>query len=495
MASRMQTERRHPAGNGGQYRRRRRRRRTPPIVWLLAVVLLVVLGFGVHTLTTVGVGTSTFYEGVNVWGVDMAGYTYDEGYAMMQNMLTQWQNRTFTFTHQENTWHLKASDIGASLNLDQAMAQAWNLGHTGSTSARKKQIQSLKENPVYLTAEPEYDEEALKAFIENIRSSIDCDAVDAEVVLTAVQPELLTRSQNGYKLDTVWLEQEIISLLKSGDDKQPVTLKVETVKPAISSNDASGGLQLVVEWHTDTTTSSARRLKNVQLALSRFNGMAVYPGQEISFNAVVGKRTVENGFNEAPEYNGTSVQTGVGGGVCQASSTLYGSLLKVGFAIMQRSPHHMTVAYTPASFDAAVNDYGSQDLVFVNTTDQVFYFYTDVDSERATVKVYGNRPEYRVELESVILEKNIKSQRINYEKDVDGKLCWYTDEVKLYSEGKTGLRSQCYRVFYDWETGAEVKRELVSTDYYYPQADTYYVGVHNRVPEKEANLSGQAPLN
>lgn len=482
MDSRMQTNRRHPAGNNGRNRRRRRKQRIQPVVWIIAAALIIILIYGIHMLSVLGVGTPTFYKGVYVWGVDLSGQTYEQGLNTMQGMLEEWRNRSFTFSYQEQSWTLKAADVGADLDLNSSMAQAWNLGHTGNIFARKSQIEALGKTPVYLTAEPSFDEAALDAFIEDIRSNIDCEAVDAEVVLTPEKPELKTRSQVGYKLDTEGLKAQIVDMLKNGENGSVISLPVETIRPAVDSSSASGGLDLVVEWSTDTSTSSRRRLKNVELALSRFNGMAIYPDSTmlISFNDVVGKRTVENGFNEAPEYNGTTVQTGVGGGVCQASSTLYGALLKVGFEVVQRNPHHMTVQYIKPSLDAAVNDYGSQDLVFRNNTDHVYYFYTEVNEDRATVRVYGNRPEYRIELESVILEKDIKSEKINYEQDVEGKLCWYTDEVKLYQEGKTGVRSQGYRVYYDWETGEEVKRELISTDYYYPQADTYYVGVHNR---------------
>lgn len=482
MDSRMQTNRRHPAGNSGRSRRRRRKQRTQPVVWIIAAALIIILIYGIHMLSVLGVGTPTFYKGVYVWGVDLSGQTYEQGVNTMQTMLDDWKNRSFTFNYQENSWNLKASDIGADLDLGTSLSQAWNIGHTGNIFARKSQIESLEKNPVYLTAEPVYDEAALDAFIEDIRSQIDCEPIDAEVVLTPEKPVLKTRSQLGYRLDTEWFREEIVNLLKGGENNTVVSLNVETLRPAVDSSEAAGGLELVVEWSTDTSSSSSRRLKNVELALSRFNGMAIYPDATtlISFNDVVGKRTVENGFNEAPEYNGTTVQTGVGGGVCQASSTLYGALLKVGFEVVQRNPHHMTVQYIKPSLDAAVNDYGSQDLVFRNNTDHVYYFYTEVTDKKATVRVYGNRPEYRVELESVILEKDIKSEKVNYEQDVEGKLCWYTDEVKLYQEGKTGVRSQGYRVFYDWETGEEVKREVTSNDYYYPQADTYYVGIHNR---------------
>ncbi len=477
MDSRKQNSRRQPAY---PKRRRRRSRRPSPVVWALAVAAALIAVGCINLISVLGVGTARFYSGVSVFGVDLAGYTYAEGQSLMQQMVEQWRERTFTFTYLEHSWQLKASDISADLDLDQQLAQAWNLGHTGGVFSRREQILALRKNPVYLTSEPTCDEAALDAFIENIRGQIDVEPVDAEVVLTAEKPVLNTRSSVGYRLDVDAFRQQIIELLKNGGDGAVVALPVETLKPAVDSNTASGGLELVVEWSTDTSASSSKRLHNVELALSKFNGMAIYPGQQISFNQMVGKRTVENGFNEAPEYNGTTVQTGIGGGTCQASSTLYGALLKLGFQIDERDHHFMTVGYTPASTDAAVSDSADQDLVFTNNTDHVYYFYTAVDREKATVRVYGNQLEYRVELESEILEDNIASKRRNYVDDVEGLYAWYTDEEVLESEGKKGRKSRCIRVYYDWSTGAEVRREELGTDYYYPQPDTYYRGVHER---------------
>lgn len=460
-------------------RKRRRKKQKNPVGWIVLAVLALALLFSINMLSVLGTGTPRFYSGVYLYGVDLSGYTYDEGYELMQQMAEEWRGRTFTFTYLENSWQLKASDIGADLELDQLILQAWNLGHTGNVFSRRSQILALREQPVYLTSAPIYDETALDAFIESVREKIDAEPVDAEVVLTAEKPEIKTRSSVGYQLDTEDMKQQVIELLENGANMAAVPLKVATLMPAVDSNTAAGGLELVVEWTTDTSSSSRTRLHNVELALSKFNGMALYPGQQVSFNAVVGKRTVANGFNEAPEYNGTTVQTGVGGGTCQASSTLYGALLSLGLQIDERDHHFMTVGYTPSSFDAAVSDSG-QDLVFTNNTEHVYYFYTSVDSEKATVRVYGNQLDYRVELQSVITEEGITSKRITYEDDLEGQYVWYTDETVLKSKGKTGRRSMCIRIFYDWDTGEEVRRETVSEDYYYPQPDTYYRGVHER---------------
>lgn len=104
--------------------------------------------------------------------------------------------------------------------------------------------------------------------------------------------------------------------------------------------------------------------------------------------------------------------------------------------------------------------------MFCNDTDYTIYIYTSVTSEAATVMIYGRRPDYRIELVSTILQNDIKNTAVTYVKDESGKYAYYTDEYKLKKEGKLGRRSKLERVFYDWNTGEEVKRELVSEDYY-----------------------------
>ena len=216
----------------------------------------------------------------------------------------------------------------------------------------------------------------------------------------------------------------------------------------------------------------------MRLALSNFNGFAVKPGETVSFNEVVGSRTELNGYLTATVYYGASVTTGIGGGVCQASSTLYPPLLKAGMTIVERHNHTMVVAYCEASMDATVSEDAADDFVFCNDTDYTIYIYTSVTSEAATVMIYGRRPDYRIELVSTILQNDIKNTAVTYVKDESGKYAYYTDEYKLKKEGKLGRRSKLERVFYDWNTGEEVKRELVSEDYYSGERDTYWVGVH-----------------
>ena len=256
------------------------------------------------------------------------------------------------------------------------------------------------------------------------------------------------------------------------------------VKPAVSTSDLQNGTQLIGPCTTATEGSTRNRVSNIHRALKKFNGFVVHPGETVSFNKVVGKRTEENGFKEAPEFAGTTVQQGIGGGVCQASTTLYVALLRAGMTVEQRYQHTMVVSYVPPSLDSTVSDSG-KDLVFTNNRDSAIYIFTSVDVKHAVVNIYGKPTEYKIELESEILQDNIASTTVKKKKDTSGKHAYYTDEMELISEGKLGRKSRAFICYYDRKTGelAGDKRVELHTDYYYPSAPVYWVGIHEREEE------------
>ena len=119
--------------------------------------------------------------------------------------------------------------------------------------------------------------------------------------------------------------------------------------------------------------------------LNNFNAFEVKVGEAVSFNEVVGARTALRGYKEATVYYGATITEGVGGGICQASSTLYAAVLQAGMDVIERHAHTMVVAYCKASMDAAVSEDAQDDFVFVNNTDYNIYIYTDVTRDYAIV--------------------------------------------------------------------------------------------------------------
>lgn len=473
---RRNTSQRRPAdvqrGNYGRMSVKRKQNNSIKWIILLGIVILGII-FCVRMFGGGGSGEERFVENVYINGVSLAGYTKDEGYAVMEEIKNNRINTEYILTCGDKKWSFIPSEVNAKLEFDDLLQQAWNFGHMGDNASRKQIIASLTITPVYLTSELTYDEEALDVYLQKIAEEIAVAPLDAEVTLTAEKPVITRQSENGLELDIEKARENLISLLETGTGD--TELPVQEVIPNVSSDGLE--MDIVCEFSTDVSFRGTSSTHNVRLALNYFNAMAVYPGDEISFNTVVGPRTEAAGFKKAPEYAGNETVEGVGGGVCQASTTLYNAVIRAGMEIIERNRHSMTVVYVEPSMDAAV-EYGGKDFIFRNDTEHTIYIYTNVTSDTATVTIYGTKPEYRYELESIIISQE-KSDRIRYEDDTSGKYVYYTtDTPVLKTEGKGSCQSQGWLVSYDWKTGEEVARKQVSNDPYSPGVNVYWRGIH-----------------
>ena len=449
---------------------------------LFAIFLVAAIVAGFVIFKRSGTINNDYYlKGVYINSVDMSAYTKEQGESMLNQWADKLVNAQYRLVYQDKSWTFSPKDVGASINTEDILEKAWFFGHTGSAADRENMMMSLRYSPQELWTEFTYDEEALKSFIAQIAREVYVAPQDADILLDTYQPVILSQSKDGLALDEEALFNTLHTAMMEGVSKE-IELPVEKKPAAISSGDAAEGLQLIVTYQTSLEGSSSARRSNIRTALANFNAFEVKVGEAISFNEVVGSRTTLRGYKEATVYYGATITEGVGGGICQASSTLYAAVLQAGMDVIERHNHSMVVSYCKASMDAAVSEDSQDDFVFVNNTDYNIYIYTDVTRDYAIVNIYGRKPDYRIELYSTILQNDIKNTSITTVPDESGIYAYYTDEYTLKKEGKLGRRSMLERIYYDWETGLEVKREEISQDYYEGERDTYWVGVHPIAP-------------
>ncbi len=327
------------------------------------------------------------------------------------------------------------------------------------------------------------DMQKLRALLEQIKADVDMVPISSAVAVVGVGMFTYSESRDGLSLDIDALEDQITDMLCTGL-RTPIELTPDVIVPEHTKDSLQATTVLLGECETTLEGSSQDRINNVETALGRFNFSIFEPDGTLDFNKIVGKRTEGNGFRPATEYDGSSAITGIGGGTCQASTTIYGAGIRAGLQINERYNHTMTVSYVPASQDAAVSDTG-KNLVMTNTTPGKLYVFAYVDRERklAICKMYGtpsSTDEY-IDIETEIIQTNIQGTGRNYIEDTEGTRIWYSDETPvLYKEGKDGMKSSAYRVYRSVSTGERLRRELLSTDYYSPEDDTYLKGVHQR---------------
>lgn len=127
------------------------------------------------------------------------------------------------------------------------------------------------------------------------------------------------------------------------------------------------GEPIVAGYFTKILSSSAARTNNIMLSAAKVNGKILQNDEVFSFNQTVGPRTAQGGYQIAKVFSGKKVINGIGGGVCQTSTTLYNTALEAGFPVMERHPHSLHVAYAPLNRDATVS-WGGADFKFRNTS-------------------------------------------------------------------------------------------------------------------------------
>jgi vancomycin resistance protein YoaR len=188
-------------------------------------------------------------------------------------------------------------------------------------------------------------------------------------------------------------------------------LVVATAAPARSTAQARAmGITGVVGSYTTTYAGTPGRLHNVQLVAELIDGALVAPGARFSFNETTGDRNEAKGFEEAPVIINGELQTGIGGGVCQVSTTLFNAVFEAGLSIERRTNHALFISHYPLGRDATVN-YPDIDLVFTNDTDKWLLVRTFVGAGSLTVNLYGAPQNRRVETDTAPLE-------------VEGKVPW-----------------------------------------------------------------------
>lgn len=465
--------------------KKRMRRRINRVIRFGIFVVLCVFAFVYGRLALdLGIHGNTFYPGVSIDGIALTGYGKEEiAQQLNQAYAERFANQSVVLNFEGQQWTFTPATVNASRDVTELVEQAWSLGHDGGWFERQKTIHALSSEPVAFTSELVYDEQALDDFVNQIKQQVDKPVQNATVTITAEDTLEIGPSETGYELDAQALKDQLVGLLYSGES-QNIELSPTVVEPSISEADLESSTVKIAGATTSLKNSSANRSHNVELSLLKFNGMVVQDGQKVSFNKVVGSRTKENGFLEAPEYAGTEVVEGVGGGACQASTTLYNAVLKAGLQIDERHNHGMTVGYAKLSLDAAVYS-TKKDLVFTNNTGHTIFIFAGVKDKKAYVNIYGTPNEdIKITLESETIQDDITTGKKNYVNDTSGKYVYYTtDEPVLKSEGKKGAKSKGYRVYTRISTGEVIKRELLSTDTYAAQPDTYWKGIHD--PDEE----------
>lgn len=263
--------------------------------------------------------------------------------------------------------------------------------------------------------------------------------------------------ENGFSIDQDKLANDIVKALKDKNFDAAIQADASETAPDISAAAAKEKYKTISTFTTKTTSNKARNT-NIRLSAEALNGTVVHPGEEFSFNAVVGQRTEAKGYQGAAAYNNGEVVQEIGGGVCQVSTTLYNAVYRSGLgeeSISFRRSHTFEPNYITPGQDATVS-WEQPDFRFKNTSSTSIGIKASYADQKMTVSVYG------IPILEEGMKLDLESKKVE---ELDPPAPTYEEDQTLQpgveipkSAGTKGSRWETYKVIY--KDGVEVSREL-----------------------------------
>lgn len=292
--------------------------------------------------------------------------------------------------------------------------------------------------------------------IEEIYKEIYREAENAYITTnpTKINPEVKG-------VDFAISMEEVKNILKEEKEEYIIPLKITIPEITIADLGKEAFPDILGTFSTTYSTTNANRVTNLELASEKINGTVILPGETFSYNKIVGERTIAKGYKEAAVYSGGKVVDGIGGGICQLSSTLYNAVVYANLEVTSRNNHRFLTSYVEAGRDATVS-WGTIDFCFKNTRSYPIKIVSIVKNGVVTTDIYGMREEkeYEVVIENKVIE--VIQYKTNYIKD--NTLNEGTEEIKQY--GANGAKSQTYKIVK--YNGNIISKTLLSSDTYSP---------------------------
>ena len=291
--------------------------------------------------------------------------------------------------------------------------------------------------------------------IEKIYEEIHTEPQDAYI---KKDPFEIVVDKDGVDFD-ISMEEAKKIVSEKGKEEYIIPLKITKAKKTVKDLGSKAFPDRLSRYSTRYDASNRDRSTNLELSAKKINGTVLLPGEEFSYNKVVGKRTIENGYKNAAVFSNGRVEDGLGGGICQISTTLYNAVLLANLEITERRNHSFVTSYEDPGRDATVV-YGVQDFKFKNSRKYPVKIEASVKNGVATMTVMGIKEdvEYDVKIRAY------KTATIPYKTEKRKNANLAEGKEKVIQSGTNGCKAVCYRDLY--LNGKKVKTELLSRDTY-----------------------------
>lgn len=490
------------------------------VIILLLIILMLILS---TIFAIINSRTNKIVKGIYIENVDVSNITEEEAKSILTELSDKTKQNEILFKYKEIETPITYEALEVNFDIDSAIKEAYSLGRSGNIFQNNFEILKTWINGKKIKLNFNIDEDVIKQVCENINNtSVDAVVEPSyyveneKLIITSgkkgikvKEDELLQTIRDTIKIngdssviidvkvdevepsaiDLEKIRSEIYKEVKDAyyttnpftiyPEVNGVDFDIENAKTIISEPKEQYEIPLIITkanktvqeigteafpdllatFSTNYNAGDTNRTTNLKLSAGKINGTVLLPGDEFSYNKIVGERTIEAGYKMAATFSGGKVVDGLGGGICQISSTLYDAVVMANLDVTVRRNHQFVTSYLPGGKDATVV-WGSQDFKFVNSRKYPVRITATVSGGVATVQVWGVKEE--VEYDITIETK--KTATIPYTTQYVKDSTLPKGTQKVVQNGNNGSKYEAYKVMR--LNGEVVSRTLLSKDTY-----------------------------
>lgn len=489
---------------------------------IIFIIILVIMIFSV-IFAILNINNNNILNGVKIEGIDVSGLSREEAKAKIETVYNAKKEEDIILKYNDFETTISQDILETNYDLDKAINEAISLGKDGNIITNNYNILFALLGKKNIKVDMSINEEQIKDEIENIQTNIPGTIIEPDyyvendkLIITPGQEgikisvdNLMNRIKNTLKtsssnqqyieipMDNVWPDkidiekihdeiykevqdayltenpitihpevegvdfdiEEAKKILENDSEQYEIPLKITKPNVTMEQIGAEAFPNKISFYSTRYDGGDVNRSTNLELACEKINDVIVLPGETFSYNKTLGERSKAAGYKTAKVYENGEVVDGIGGGICQISSTLYNAVLKANLEIVERRNHQFITSYVEEGRDATVA-YGVTDFKFKNSRKYAIKIKASASNGVATIEIFGIKEE--VEYQISFDTKTISTIPYTVKYIDDNTLKTGTEVVK--QKGANGIVTETYLI--KSLNGKVVSNTLLSKDTY-----------------------------
>lgn len=397
------------------------------------------------------------HKNIYVRDIDLSNLTKEEAMEKINKKLDDYNSFSLNFNGKKYVF--SKNYIGTDYDVNEVVEKAYSIGRDKGIIANIKTKSSLTMGKkVILDYSITYDEKKLDKYLKELNKKIYIKPTSATIRIINGKI-VVTKEKDGYELNKDELKNTIIRKIKDLDNEDEIIPSI-SVKPFYSYNDLSKINTALGSFETYFNANNYNRSNNIKLAANATSNILLDKGEVFSFNSYIQKSHINKYLKEAPVIINGKQEKGIGGGMCQVSSTIYNAALYSGMKIINVRNHSIPSPYIEKGRDATVSG-GTIDLKFSNKFDSPILIHNQIIGNKIICTIYGNKKdnkdfEIMTETTDILHNRTIRKNSEKYELGLK----------TIEQEGRKGYKVRTYRVY---KSTLGNKTEYIGESYYPPQ--------------------------